>query len=130
MMSYTLGKIKKCYCVKAFMSYTAHWANEYFIISFVLNHLCILFSFSLILSLSLFSLTDHRLSLFSLSPVTVSLLLLLLSLTGHYRTHASKPLPENPSHPHRQTFTSNPPYPTSAKHQNHGRKKKKKNLLD
>ena len=109
------------------MSYTVHWANEYFIISFVLNHLCILFSLSQALSLSLFSLTDRSLSLFSISPVTISLLLLLLlSLTDHYRTYASKPLPANPSHPCQQTFTSNPPYPMSTKHQNHGREKKKK----
>ena len=126
MMTYTLGKIEKCYSVKVFMSYTVHWANEYFIISFVLNHLCILFSLSPALSLSLFSLTDRNLSLFSISPVTISLLLLLLSLTDHYRTYASKPLPANPSHPCQQTFTSNPPYPMSTKHQNHGREKKKK----
>ncbi len=43
-ISYTLGKIEKCYNVKAFMLYTIHWTNEYFIISFVLSHLFILFS--------------------------------------------------------------------------------------
>jgi hypothetical protein len=63
-MSYTLGKIEKCYSVKAFMSYTVHWANEYFIISFVLSHLFILFSLSPALSLSLFSFTGC-ISLFS-----------------------------------------------------------------
>jgi hypothetical protein len=39
-----IRKNRKCYSVKEFMSYTVYWANEYFIISFVLSHLFILFS--------------------------------------------------------------------------------------
>jgi hypothetical protein len=64
--SYTLGWIEKCYNVKAFMPYTVHWANEYFIISFFLSHLFILFSLT---GLSL-----------SLAAVSLSLFLLLLVL--------------------------------------------------
>jgi hypothetical protein len=64
-MSYTLDKIEKCYRVKAFMSYTIHRVNEYFIISFVLSHLFILF---ILFPLSL------------TGPVSFSLLLLLLLL--------------------------------------------------
>ena len=79
-MSYTLCKIEKWYSVKTFMSYTVHWANEYFIISFVLRYLFILFSFSPALSLSLFFFTGCHLSLLFLLLFLILLLLLLLLL--------------------------------------------------
>ena len=63
------------------MPYTTHWANEYFIISFVLSHLFILFSLTGPLSLSLLSHWLLSLSLFSLSPATVSLSLAALPFT-------------------------------------------------
>jgi hypothetical protein len=51
-----MGKIEKCYNVKAFMPNTVHWVNEYFIISFVLSHLFIHLSHRLSLFLSSLSL--------------------------------------------------------------------------